>query len=58
MQPESKNKVNYSFLSVDDVEFVNEKFAPGEVIAEVEPIFYGARGWTFAKPGQYTLEAD
>jgi hypothetical protein len=30
-------------------------FAPGEVIEEPARIFFGARGWTFARPGRYTV---
>jgi hypothetical protein len=30
---------------------------PGEVTADVVPIFYGARGWTFPEPGAYTITA-
>jgi hypothetical protein len=44
-------------LAVDDVETTTQELAPGASLSVVFPIFYGAKGWTFARPGAYTLHA-
>lgn len=31
--------------------------APGEAVANVVPIFFGAGGWTFGEPGRYSVTA-
>ncbi len=34
-----------------------ESLAPGEEVAQVVPLFYGGRGWTFTETGDYRLRA-
>lgn len=52
-------QVYYFFpLSYDDVSGPLHPLARGEEINVVFPVFFGAKGWTFPKPGPYTLRVS
>jgi hypothetical protein len=44
-------------LAVLDDDSSPAELAAGSEVAEVFPIFFGARGWTFSQPGKYAIEA-
>lgn len=44
-------------LAIDVVTHSRTEMKPGAEISTVEPVFYGARGWTFQMVGSYTIAA-
>ncbi len=44
-------------LAIIDTDEPLGDLAPGEEVSAVFALFYGARGWTFQRPGKYTLVA-
>lgn len=48
----------YVPLTVLDSDSLPVVLKPGGVAGEVFPIFYGARGWTFPKPGTYQISVS
>jgi hypothetical protein len=47
----------YMPLTLIDSDMPMVTLKPREATADVVPIFYGARGWTFPEPGTYTITA-
>ncbi len=45
-------------LAAADAELPRVTLAPGESVGRGFPIFYGARGWTFATAGDYQIRAS
>lgn len=44
-------------LAVDDVELAPMTLAAGESVSEVVEIFYGGRGWSFRRAGEWKIRA-
>jgi len=57
VDPPEGEAFEFTPLAVDDVEVARAELAPGDEIAEVVQVFFGGRGWTFDRPGSYTLTA-
>lgn len=54
----AEESIRYAPIAeVDYDEGMIEPVAPGEVIANVVPVFFGANGWTFREAGEYRLAA-
>ncbi len=49
--------VTFSSLFYADVTAPQSTIGQGEAITAVFPIFFGAQGWTFSKPGHYQISA-
>ena len=45
-------------LAIDDVEVARLELAPGAAITGISEVFFGGRGWTFDRPGSYSLTAS
>lgn len=56
----SSNRPRFVFLPLFYADAVRARtaLAPGEDIAAAFPIFYGALGWTFDRPGTYKVTAE
>ena len=53
---DGKRRVFVPLVEADHDESILTTLEPGAVIADVAPVFFGASGWTFDKPGQYAIE--
>ena len=49
--------ISFAPWSVADSELTPQPLAPNAEVSALFPIFYGGRGWTFSRPGQYTATA-
>jgi hypothetical protein len=56
----SSNRPRFVFLPLFYADAVHTRtaLAPGEAVVAVVPIFYGALGWTFDRPGTYRVTAE
>ncbi|MCC2640514.1 MAG: hypothetical protein K0S45_927 [Nitrospira sp.] len=56
----SSSRPRFAFLPLFHTDAVHARtaLAPGEEIAAAFPIFYGALGWTFDRPGTYRVTAE
>jgi hypothetical protein len=55
--PDERTQVFGPLVEADNDEGILVELASGARIGDVVPIFFGARGWTFASPGRYVLTA-
>lgn len=55
--PEGRKREFVPLGETDQDETVFASLAPGATIGNIVPVFFGGRGWTFDKPGRYTLVA-
>ncbi len=49
--------IGFAPLTMLDVDTPIEDLGRGAEVSAVFPVFYGANGWTFRQPGDYTLQA-
>jgi hypothetical protein len=56
----SSNRPRFVFLPLFYADAVHTRTAldPGEAVVAIVPIFYGALGWTFDRPGTYRVTAE
>lgn len=56
----SSNRPRFVFLPLlyTDAVHARTALAPGEAVVTVFPVFYGALGWTFDRPGTYRVTAE
>lgn len=54
----SRPRLVFLPLFYTDAVHTRTALAPGEAVAAVFPIFYGALGWTFDRPGTYRVTAE
>jgi len=56
----SSNRPRFVFLPLLYTDAVHARTAlvPGEAVVTVFPVFYGALGWTFDRPGTYRVTAE
>ncbi len=56
----SSNRPRFVFLPLFYADAVHTRtaLAPGEAVVAIVPIFYGALGWTFDRPGTYRVTAE
>ncbi|MCS6327749.1 MAG: hypothetical protein H8K06_11765 [Nitrospira sp.] len=56
----SANRPRFVFLPLfySDAVHARTALAPGQAVVAVFPIFYGALGWTFDRPGTYRVTAE
>lgn len=56
----SSNRPRFVFLPLFYADAVHSRtaLAPGAAVAAVFPVFYGALGWTFDRPGAYRVTAE
>ncbi len=56
----SSNRPRFVFLPLFYTDAVHARtaLAPGEAVVAVFPVFYGALGWTFDRPGTYRVTAE
>lgn len=56
----SSNRPRFVFLPLFYADAVHNRIAlaPGEAVVAIFPVFYGALGWTFDRPGTYRVTAE
>jgi hypothetical protein len=56
----SSNRPRFVFLPLFYANAVHNRIAlaPGEAVVAIFPVFYGALGWTFDRPGTYRVTAE
>lgn len=56
----SSNRPRFVFLPLFYADAVHPRIAlaPGEAVVAIFPVFYGALGWTFDRPGTYRVTAE
>ena len=56
----SSNRPRFVFLPLfyADALHTRTALAPGEAVVAIFPVFYGALGWTFDRPGTYRMTAE